>query len=183
MRITTLMCRFTLAGLLLIVAAGCSTAAPATAEVDACSLLTREEVAAVQGAMPSDAQGSVHASGDIRVAQCFFTLPDYASSVSLEVTTPIRGSARSLWKQRFAERDDEDEERREHGAAATPEVHSIEVEGVGRAARWTGNRVSGGLYVLTRSAILRISVGGPGDAATKITRAKQLAARAVARLR
>jgi hypothetical protein len=168
-----------------VVTAHCVSTRPPAADIDPCSLLTSDEVAAVQGATPREAKGSVHSNGGVRVAQCFFSLPEYANSVSIEVTTPERrhGSARSLWNERFALRDDGDEERAEGGLKSTPETHSVTVPGVGTAARWTGNRVSGGLYVLTPAAILRISVGGPGDAATKIARAKQLALKAIPRLR
>ena len=67
--------------------------------------------------------------------------------------------------------------KREHDS----EVHSIEIKGVGRDAVWAGNRVSGALYVLTRDAIMRISIGGPGVVQSKIEKSKALAKRVLAK--
>jgi hypothetical protein len=44
-----------------------------------------------------------------------------------------------------------------------------------------GNKIAGALYVLKGDAYVRISIGGPTDAATK-RRAKALAQKAIARL-
>ena len=56
------------------------------------------------------------------------------------------------------------------------------MKGIGEDAIWTGNRVSGALYVLTKDTILRISLGGIGTQELKVERAKMLARRVLPRL-
>jgi len=46
----------------------------------------------------------------------------------------------------------------------------------------TSSKVAGSLYVREGDALLRISVGGPGDVKEKIARSKQLARKALNRL-
>lgn len=179
---------------LVVCVTGCSSARRPT-PADACDLLKAGEVAISQGAMPVDSQGSVHSGGGVTITQCFYSLPGNTGSVALEVTRPDRLGRRAtckIWNQRFGKgkSEGEEEERRERGEAGeskresgqSREVHAIPVEGVGDAAAWTGNRVSGALYVLTRFAILRISLGGPGDVNTKIDGARRLAQKAIPRL-
>jgi hypothetical protein len=56
------------------------------------------------------------------------------------------------------------------------------VKGIGDDAIWSGNRVSGALYVLTTNTILRISLGGIGTQELKVERAKMLARRLLPKL-
>src|SRR4051794_17874354 len=57
---------------------------PTTAKPqDVCSLLTRDEIQAVQDSPIRDATASVRADGGLRVAQCFYTAQDYSKSVVL----------------------------------------------------------------------------------------------------
>jgi hypothetical protein len=155
---------------------GCaSTATPP----DPCSLLTKEEIFAVQDAAFVDATKNLHTSGDVTVSQCYFRLPDASRSITLELTT-ARG-LHELWEKQF-----EPGEEREPGETAereSAEKHAIEVKGLGRDAFWSGNRVSGALYVLTRNAIMRISIGGAGDQATKLEHAKILAKDALTKMK
>ena len=70
--------------ILLLFACGCaSTAIPP----DPCSLLTKEEISAVQDATFLDATKNLHTSGDVTVSQCYFRLPDPSRSITLELTT------------------------------------------------------------------------------------------------
>lgn len=49
------------------------------------------------------------------------------------------------------------------------------VEGLGEEAYWSGSRITGALSVLTKSAVVRVSVGGPEAEAEKIRKASALA--------
>jgi hypothetical protein len=62
--------------------------------------------------------------------------------------------------------------REEEGEEA---VRPQKIAGVGDEAYWTGNRVGGALYALKGNTYIRVSVGGPGDQATKIKKTKALA--------
>lgn len=134
---------------------------------DPCRLLTSDDIAAAQGAAPTSAQATLHDSGNIHVSQCIYLLPEQSRSVTLEVTTAPH--VHELWEKQF---EPGEEREREH---ESNETHAIEVKGLGRDAFWGGNRVSGALYVEMRNAIMRISIGGPGDTKTKMDRAKELA--------
>jgi hypothetical protein len=68
------------------------------------------------------------------------------------------------------------EEEDEHQSAVR------KVSGVGDTAVWSGNRMSGALYVLKGNAIVRISVGGKGSEDEKIERSRKLAAIALRKL-
>ena len=115
----------------------------------------------------------MHTSGDVTVSQCYFRLPDPSRSITLELTTAR--NLHELWEKQF--------EPGEGGERESGEKHAIEVKRLGRDAFWSGNRVSGALYVLTRHTIMRISIGGAGDQATKLEHAKTLAKDALARIK
>jgi hypothetical protein len=160
------------------VIAALALAAAAASSGDACALLTRAEIRRVQGEEPAEAKASERQAGGLAVRQCFYALPDFSRSVSLEVT---RGpKMRELWKQRFAKDDraagkdpepgEEDEERPER------------VRGLGDEAFWTGNPRLGGLYVLRKDAMLRLSVGGNDPKAKKLRRLTALARLALRRM-
>lgn len=160
---------------------------------NACSLLTSEEVKAVQGENFKETKSSEGSENGMVISQCFFSLPTSANSVNLAVTQKGDGkgarSPRDFWEQTFgksSEREGEkerekrrapkDREEEEKGAAAQ------KVDGVGEEAFWTGNRVGGALYVLKHDSYIRVSIGGAGDQKTKIEKSKALARLALKRL-
>jgi hypothetical protein len=49
------------------------------------------------------------------------------------------------------------------------------VKGLGEEAYWSGNQITGALSVLTKSAVVRVSLGGPESRDEKIKRASALA--------
>src|SRR5512132_4221129 len=55
------------------------------AALQACALLTSADIAAVQRETPSEKRETVSKRGELDVAQCFYVLPTFARSVSLEV--------------------------------------------------------------------------------------------------
>jgi hypothetical protein len=163
-----------------------SPASPATAQqstaMNACTLLTKEEIQAVQGELFTTAIPSNKTSSGLSVSQCYFQLPQAVNSVVITVTKkaeePGGLDPAKTWKQMFdpekrAEKKEEKEE-----AEKEPE----KVEGIGDQAFWTGNRVGGALSVLKGNSYLRISVGGAGDTADKIRKSKILAQSALGRL-
>jgi hypothetical protein len=146
---------------------------------DACTLLTKEEIQAVQGEAFKDTKPTEKTSGGLAVAQCYFELPTASNSVVLTVTRPAPGgrSPAESWKEIFhrekaSEKKEEGEEERE----------PLKVEGIGDEAFWTGNRVGGALYVLKGNSYIRISVGGAGDQTQKMEKSKTLAESVLKRL-
>jgi hypothetical protein len=142
-----------------------ATAAHSGARPDACQILTKKEITAVQGEAYSDTKLTPRDNG----SRCFYQLPTFTKSVSVDV---IRGSGREFWNQNF-ERSEEAEEK------TRP---SLRVRGVGDEAFWAGSKVAGSLYVRKGEAVLRVSVGGPGTESEKIAKSKRLALKALRRL-
>lgn len=139
---------------------------------NACQLLTKEEVAAVQGEPYSGAT----LSNIGPTSQCFYELPLFVNSVSVDV---LREDAAGYWRQNFSR---EAQARRDAARAGKRKKDGPKpVPGIGREAYWTGNR-TGSLYVFKGNAVLRISVGGPGTEEEKIARARKLASKALRRL-
>lgn len=70
----------------------------------ACTLLSAADIQAVQGEAVSDTQGSERTSDSLATAQCFYRLPTFSKSVSLEVMRPVGDSTRAVqefWERRF----------------------------------------------------------------------------------
>lgn len=181
-----------------------SEAVPATPGIDACALLTSEEIKAVQGEAVKETKLSGQTGGGLSTSLCFFTLPTSGNSISLVVVQKGAGAdakdPEEFWREKFHddERDHKDRDRardfdkdrerdRDHekGEADGEEEEGApprKVTGVGQEAYWVGSRVGGALYVLKGNAYLRISVGGPSDQVDQISKAKTLAREALARL-
>jgi len=144
---------------------------------DPCKLLTISDVEQAQGNVYLDTAKSVKTSGGVTVAQCYFRLAEESRSVTLELTRAASAHAtHELWEKQF---ESKEKEKHEEGES---ETHGIDVKGVGEDAIWTGNRVSGALYVLSGDTILRISLGGIGTQELKVERAKMLARRVLPKL-
>ncbi|HEX8148921.1 MAG TPA: hypothetical protein VF591_17185 [Pyrinomonadaceae bacterium] len=85
-----------------------ATPAPAAAQIPqskTCALISAEEVKQVQGQAPEAAQGSEHATGPLSMSQCFYRLPDFGKSVTLEVVRAAQGAdagaLKDYWRRRF----------------------------------------------------------------------------------
>jgi hypothetical protein len=159
---------------------------------NACQLLTARDIARVQGEEFKSAKLTETEANGLIVSQCFYALPSFSSSVSVDV---MRGKTSAFWRGHFsgareAVDNDEDRDRSEAKKSAptsreAEEEHkaaALKVKGVGDAAVWSGNRVAGALYVLKGATIVRVSVGGGGSQEQKIERSKKLAARALRKL-
>lgn len=171
--------------------------APAvTAKVDVCNLLSSADLKRVQGEVFKDAQRSDRQDGDFVVAQCYYQMPTMANSVVLNVTTAREGAGarnpRDFWEETFREADaadrqskgerEREERTRKEKAGNSGESKEEEegapperVKGLGDEAFWSPSRIGGALYVLKKDQYFRISVGGAGDAKTKLSKSRTLA--------
>lgn len=139
-------------------------------QLDACHVLSKKDVAAVQG--EAFTQTTLTARGNS--STCFYQLPAFSKSVSVDVM--VRG-ARTFWEETFeGERERGEREEGEH------EAEPLKVRGVGSEALWVGGRGTGSLYVRKGDSMVRVSVGGPGTDKEKIQKSKQLALKALKRL-
>jgi len=163
--------------------------------VDACKLLTGEEIKTIQGDTLKDITPTGQSGGTFAMSQCFYTTSNFVNSVSLTVTQQNSNTGaeniREYWKQRFrsaGNRDREREEKRERdNKKKAPEEEEEgappeRVKGVGEEAYSVGNAKMGALYVLKGNKILRISVGGSHSQPERIQKMKTLAQYAINRL-
>lgn len=167
---------------------------PAPPKIDACSLITKDEIQQIQGSPVKDVKPSDSADGSFRVSQCFYSTEVFNKSVSLAVTQtdPDSGKGRDpkvFWKEAFsryqgdAKEQEGDQEKKkslgdeEEGHGAPPK----QIKGVGEDAWWTASRMGGALYVLKKNVMVRISIGGPESEESKIDKSKKLATKAVSR--
>jgi hypothetical protein len=172
----------------------------AKSKIEACSLITKEEVGAVQSTTISDIKSSEGLGGNYLITQCYYSATGPNLSVSLAVTqrdpkNPNAPSPREQWEQTFgrfdneakAEDKEEAEEKGQRGRG--PEEQEGEkmappkkIGGIGEEAFWSGGRFGGALYVLNGDVFIRISVGGPDNEEKKIEKSKTLAQKALSRL-
>jgi hypothetical protein len=164
-------------------------------EFDACTLITKEEIAAIQGSPVKETKSSGTSSEGLRTSQCFYNAEEFSKSVSLTVTksdssAPAKSSPRDFWGRTFgqlsdgphATHDDKDKNAAGGKEEEKESARAKKVEGVGEDAYWTGNRVGGTLYVLKDDTFLRISLGGKDDEETRINKSKALVEKALPRL-
>jgi hypothetical protein len=164
-----------------------------SAKLDACTLITSAEIQEVQGEAVKETKSNERAAGAFNISQCFYTLPTFNKSISLEVTRNNNSKGdgpKEFWKKRFhgaseAEREEEEERAEGKGSEGKEEKEEegkpIPVDGVGDEAYWSGNRRAGALYVLKNDSFIRISIGGPEDETVKINKSKTLAQKALQR--
>jgi hypothetical protein len=163
------------------------------AQTDACGLLTKQEIEAVQGSPIRETKSSALSDAAFRVSQCFYTATEFSKSVSLAViqrdlAQSTTTSPRDFWKERFGrysaeekqgDRDKEETERNEEKEKSVPPK---KIDGVGDEAFWASNRFGGILYALKGDAFISISLGGSDDEETKLKKSTELAQKAVDRL-
>jgi hypothetical protein len=166
------------------------------AKIDVCSLLTSADLKEVQGEAVKEAQRSDRQDGGFIVSQCYYSLPTSSNSVVLNITTATEGAGaadpRTFWKDTFARmqekdkdreaKDKEKKEKEKKGEESEESVPPQKIAGLGEDAYWLASRVGGALYVLKKDLFFRISVGGAGDAESKLKKSKTLAQRALKRI-
>lgn len=150
----------------------------ADAGADACTLLTKEEIQAVQGEAFKETKPNEKTAAGLTVAQCYFELPMPVNSVVLTIIRKAEGGRNPAesWKEIFHR--EKASQKKEEGEEKEP----LKVDGIGDEAFWTGTRVGGALYVLKGNCYIRISVGGAGDQAQKMEKSKTLAESVLKRL-
>lgn len=165
-------------------------------KIDACSLATREEVAAIQGAKMLDPKSSEGPEIDFLLSQCYYgsAEPDKSVSLGLMQRNPKDPGTRTItqfWHETFdhfasAENGEGNEKNREESKGDENKEHEgvrpQKIEGIGQESYWLGNPMGGILYVLKNDRMLRISFGGPGSADDKLAKSKALAQKAMSRL-
>ena len=162
--------------------------------VDACKLLTADEIQNIQRDTLKDIKPTARTGGTFIISQCFYATSQFVNSVSLTVTQQSSDtgpeSIRELWKKRFwttGSHDRERERERDNKAKASEEEEEEgappeRVKGVGEEAYSVGNAKFGALYVLKGNKILRISVGGSRSQPERVQKMKTLAQYAISRL-
>ena len=167
--------------------------------IDACKLLTGEEIKSIQSDTLKDATLSPTGSDAFITSQCFYATTNFVNSVSLKVSQQSSNSGaeniREFWKERFGsagsnekerekEREKKSERERERDrdkkAKATEEEEEERtpperVNGIGDEAYAVGNAKMGALYVLKGDKFLRISIGGSHSQPERIKKMKTLA--------
>jgi len=138
------------------------------AQLDACHVLSKQDVAAVQG--EAFTRTTLTARGES--ATCFYELPTFSKSVSVDV---MHSGAREYWEKNI-------EKEREPEEPGEVELEPRKIRGIGSEALWVGARGTGSLYVRQGDAMVRVSVGGPGTEQEKIEKSKKLARKALKRL-
>lgn len=167
---------------------------PVKGKIDACKLLTGEEIQSVQRDALKETKASEQSSGGFATAQCFYTTNNFVNSISLTVTQKDPENAggpsiRDFWKERFASAQGREKEREkergkdakrgeEEGESRPPQT----VKSLGDEAYWVGNQKIGVLYVLTGDKFLRISIGGADNQKVKTEKMKTLARQIIKRL-
>lgn len=174
-------------------------------KIDVCSLLTSDDLKAVQGEAYQEAQRSDRLDGEFVVAQCYYAMPTTVNSVVLNVTTAKDESGapnpKQFWEQRFGgdekkeragkgeregEREREKDKPKERGRGEEGEEKESSppqrVAGLGDEAFWVGSPVGGALYVLRNDLIFRVSIGGGGDQRSKLDKSKTLAEKILKKL-
>ena len=178
----------------LLTAAACSRHESAAKRVNACELLSSPAISAVQGEEVAETKGSERSNNSLATSQCFYRLPTYSKSVSLDVmqTNGEPEAIEEYWDRHFhnengeteAEREREMSGKAEHGEEREEEnaARPQPVGGLGDEAFWSGTQINGSLYMRKGDTIIRLSLGGPEDQSTKIQRAKDLVEQAIKHL-
>jgi hypothetical protein len=165
-------------------------ATAAKERIAVCDMITKEEIAKVQGEAVMSMSPSVRTEGSFTVSQCYVSLTTSSNSLVINVTQPAPGTdakgPREFWNHTFHK--DKRGEREETKAAKREKeekdkVPPTRLEGLGDEAFWTGDAKAGALYVLSRDAFLRLSLGGTSGREDKIKRSRELAELALKRLK
>jgi len=165
-------------------------------QFDACALMTKEEVEAIQQSAMKETKSSTRPDGAFRLSQCFYTAGDFNRSVTLAGTQSdpqgkVKRSPRDFWKETFGRYSgDEKEGEQDRSEKARKPRHEEEekesipptkITDIGDEAFWTGG-TGGTLYVLRKDVFIRISVGGADTEETKLAKSRALAQLALSRL-
>jgi hypothetical protein len=173
------------------VVASSPTSSPATAagKIDACTLLTSDDIKAVQGEALKTTKPSQQAGHEFVIDICYYELPTPSNSVSLSLAQPNpdkKDSVREFWENTFGDSEHGRKEKEREGEGGIEEAEEgappRKIAGLGQEAFWFSSPIGGVLYVLKSDHYIRISVGGKGTSEAKLNKSKALAKKALARL-
>ncbi|HEY8203854.1 MAG TPA: hypothetical protein VIF81_03925 [Pyrinomonadaceae bacterium] len=171
-----------------------ASSSPDKGQINACKLLTGDEIKSVQGDSLKDVTPNAPSGGDFITSQCFYATNSFVNSISLTVTQQnAQAGARNIrefWEETFDARSREKERERERdrdkkakgGEEEEESAPPERVKGIGDDAYSVGNAKIGALYVLKGDKFLRISVGGSHSQPERIAKMKKLAQYAINRL-
>ena len=185
-----------LLGLLALTATACrkdteETSLAGAVKIVACDLVTKDEVATIQGTTISGANESEGAIGPLTATQCYYASTEPNKSITVGVIQPKAGQPGDpikFWRETFEEFGEEKDrsERKKGDRDEAEEKHTppTKIAGIGDEAYWVASAIGGTFYVLKkgRHAFLRISVGGPDTTDIKLEKSKKLAEDALRRL-
>jgi hypothetical protein len=171
---------------LLAMIGGCKAHRGAAITGDACSLISKEEIEAVQNVPVKEAKSSEHLDGIFRVTLCLYTASEFSRSVSLELIQPDQKqrnahTPKDFWKEKFDPyRNEEPKTNRGDQKEQGPAPKKI--ASLGDDAYWVPSRFGGTLYVLKGNVFISIGLGGTDDEETKLKKSEALAQKALQRL-
>jgi hypothetical protein len=180
-----------------------------TGGIDACSLITKQEMAKIQGAAIKETKSNQRNDGEFLMSQCFYTAEEFVRSVSLSViqanpanptrqpkdyfTEKFRDAGKKSDTEREKERERERERAKERKAGGENQAEREEeeeeganverVSGVGDQAYWVKSGPSALLYVLKKNQFIILSIGGSDAEPLKLKKTKALAQQALKRLK
>ena len=182
MRALLIVCLYVCIGL---IPGACSKRQQTTVILDACSLISKDDVASVQKTAVKEAKNTDRLDGTLRISQCLYTAAEYSRSVNLALVQtdpnqPGKRGPKDFWKEKFDPYENEapgaNRDEKEQGPAPK------RINGLGDEAFWVTNRFGGMLYVLKGDVFLSIGIGGTDDEETKLVKSKVLAQKALQKL-
>jgi hypothetical protein len=149
--------------------------------LDACALLTSDEIKNIAGEAPTGTTPSHMAESGFDISQCLFNLPEYSNSILVSITR--RGTGRDARDpKKFLEERIEHPEEGEREEEDKPRSKPEPIEGLGDKAIWEGTKVGGALYVIKGNLFVRVAVGTFGGAEKRKEKVIELARLVVKRL-
>lgn len=149
--------------MLILVALVLAQSVPVKAGGDACALIANADVRRVLGVDVKQRQPVAPGERGL-LSQCYF---DTGTPRSISVAVMRARDARAA----------------KDSGEGEQEPNARPVKGLGDEADWSGNRISGALYVRRGERLIRVSVGGIRDERERIDKSRALAAAALRRLR
>lgn len=142
--------------------------APVPPQIDACALISDEELEAITGARVESRKSNVNVSNGLRVAQCYVQMPTAADSVAFAIyqKAEVNGpNPRSVWAQTYGRNFEQEQEREEEsGEESNREEKNFarpeELPGLGEKAFAVPQRFGVTIYLLSGNNFLRLSIGG-----------------------
>jgi hypothetical protein len=158
----------------------------APGSVEACTLLTSDDIKAVQGEELKATKPSQQAGHEFVIDICYYELPTPSNSVSLSLAQSNpnkKDSVREFWENTFGDSEHGRKEKEREGEGEIEEgAPPRKIAGLGQEAFWFSSPIGGVLYVLKGDHYIRLSVGGKGTSEAKLNKSKALAKKAIARL-